>query len=171
MLKATTCSKSRSKSRLPAATIELIQSNLQSVTRSLTQIRSHEHLLRAAGVRLDRAGIALLFKLHHQSDGPLRVTSLAELLGVDAPTVTRKVQQLERLGFVSREPDPDDGRATRIRLTKSGRETLDRVLVANRDQLARVFKEWSTDEVQTFAVMINKFSNGLRIEMESPRDE
>jgi DNA-binding MarR family transcriptional regulator len=141
------------------------------VTRSLTQIRSHEHLLRAAGVRLDRAGIALLFKLHPQSDGPLRVTSLAELLGVDAPTVTRKVQQLERLGFVSREPDPDDGRATRIRLTKSGRETLDRVLVANRDQLARVFKEWSTDEVQTFAVMINKFSNGLRIEMESPRDE
>ncbi|NNN02116.1 MAG: MarR family transcriptional regulator, partial [Acidimicrobiaceae bacterium] len=104
------------------------------MTQSTNQIRVHEELLRAAGVRLDRAGAALLYKLRLYADTPLRVTSLAALLGVDAPTVTRKVQQLERLGYVAREPDPDDGRASLIRLTTSGQETVDRILAAHRER-------------------------------------
>ena len=58
------------------------------------------------------------------------MTTLADLLGVDAPTVTRKVQQLEQEGFVARHPDPDDRRATRIELSPAGRRTLQRVLDA-----------------------------------------
>ncbi len=86
---------------------------LQTVARSITQVRLHERLLQSAGVRLDRAGATLLYKLSAKGDA-LRVTDLAEMLGVDAPTVTRKVQQLERDGMVVRHTDPDDGRASRI---------------------------------------------------------
>jgi len=43
----------------------------------------------AAGVRLDRAGSALLYKLYVYGDA-LRVTDLADFAGVDAPTVTAK---------------------------------------------------------------------------------
>ena len=84
---------------------------LQTVARAITQVRLHERLLRRAGVRLDRAGVTLLFKLAAKEDS-LRVTDLAELLGVDPPTVTRKVQQLERDGMVVRQPDSDDRRAS-----------------------------------------------------------
>ena len=76
-----------------------------SAQASITQVRVHERLLRLAGVRLDRAGATLLFKLFAKGES-LRVTDLAEMLGVDTPTVTRKVQQLERDGMVVRQSRP-----------------------------------------------------------------
>ena len=79
------------------------------------QVRLHERLLQVAGVRIDRAGAALLYMLSSHDDS-CRVTDLADLLGVDAPTVSRKVQQLEKVGLVSRQADAGDRRATRIRL-------------------------------------------------------
>jgi DNA-binding MarR family transcriptional regulator len=142
--------------------ISEIQSSLQSVTQSTNQIRVHEELLRAAGVRLDRAGAALLYKLRLYADTPFRVTSLAALLGVDAPTVTRKVQQLERLGYVAREPDPDDGRASLIRLTTSGQETVDRILAAHRERLTRLFDGWDDGDVRRFGALLEKFAQSIR---------
>ena len=53
---------------------------------------------------------------------PARVSDLAELLGVDTPTVTRKVQQLERLGYVAIEPDAEDKRAKRVSSDEVRRE-------------------------------------------------
>ena len=130
------------------------------MSRSITQIRAHERLLRAAGVRLDRAGAALLNKLY-VADGSLRVTDLAEQLGVDAPTVTRKVQQLEREGMVVRQTDPDDRRATRIRLAPSGRRTLERVLRARRAWLERLVGGWDEIDLATFASLLGRFSHEM----------
>jgi DNA-binding MarR family transcriptional regulator len=147
-----------------------IQESLQIMSQSMNQVRAHEHLLKAAGVRIDKAGVALLFKLERHGDSPLRVTDLADLLGVDPPTVTRKVQHLERLGFVTRGADAEDGRATRIQLTQDGRDTLDRVLKAHREFLARLFEQWSEKELSTFASMLGRFSQTVRLEMETNRD-
>lgn len=147
-----------------------IQQSLQIMSQSLNQVRAHESLLQAAGVRLDKAGVALLFKLHLHEESSLRVTDLAELLGVDPPTVTRKVQQLERLGFVTREADHDDRRANRIQLTSNGRETLERVLGAHRELLARMFEEWSEQDLSAFAAMLERFAGSIRSEMEKNRD-
>lgn len=133
---------------------------------SVSQMRAHEELLRVAGVRLDRAGAALLYKLRRHGDVPCRVSSLAALLGVDTPTVTRKVQQLERLGFVAREPDPGDGRASLIRLTSSGQDALDRVLGAHRDRLTRVFEGWKEEEIRRFAAVLDRFAESLRTDTE-----
>ena len=143
-----------------------IQSSLQIVSQSTNRVRAHEELLRAAGVRLDRAGAALLYKLRLYAGTPFRVTSLAALLGVDAPTVTRKVQQLERLGYVAREPDPDDGRASLIRLTRSGQEIVDRILAAHRDRLSRLFDGWDDDDVRTFGALLERFAASIRKDTE-----
>ncbi len=143
-----------------------IQSGLKSVAQSANQARVHEELLRVAGVRIDRAGVALLYKLRSHDDTPSRVTSLAGLLGVDTPTVTRKVQQLERLGYVAREPDPDDGRASLIRLTDSGLDVLDRVLGAHRERLVRLFATWSETDVKLFATLLERFAESLHTDTE-----
>lgn len=140
--------------------IDQIDAALQVVSRSMTQARLHERLLRTAGVRLDRAGSALLYRLHlHRS--PLRVTTLADLLGVDAPTVTRKVQQLEYEGYVVRDADPDDGRATLIRLSPAGRRTLQRVLDARRSWLGELFAPWGEEELTAFSILLKRFSSTL----------
>jgi DNA-binding MarR family transcriptional regulator len=140
--------------------IDQIEVALQVVARSMTQARLHERFLQTAGVRLDRAGAALLYKLYAHRDS-LRVTTLADLLGVDAPTVTRKVQQLEHEGYVVRHPDPDDRRATRIELSSSGRRTLQRVLDARRSWIASLFEGWDRTELGDFASALGRFSTIL----------
>jgi len=171
VLKATNSrATTKPRSRTSRAPIDQIQSSLQIVAQSTHQVRAHEQLLRAAGVRLDRAGAALLYKLRLHGGGSYRVTALAALLGVDAPTVTRKVQQLERRGYVARESDPDDRRASRIRLTASGEATLDRILAAHRERLERLFAPWRDEDVRTFATLLERFSESLLTDMENTDD-
>jgi DNA-binding MarR family transcriptional regulator len=158
---------------LPKATptegsLDQIQAAFQVVAGSITQVRVHERLLAAAGVRLDRAGCALLYKLYLNGSA-LRVTHLADLLGVDAPTVTRKIQQLEREQLVSRQADPDDKRATRITLTEAGRRTLERVLEARREWYERLVSGWDEAELATFASLLGKFSTALERDNEEAR--
>jgi DNA-binding MarR family transcriptional regulator len=150
--------------------LDRIAASLQILQRAFNQARSHEQLLQEAGVRVDRAGSALLYKLHVHPGVSLRVTTLAELLGIDAPAVTRKVQQLERLGFVSRENDPEDKRATRIQLTDAGEETMQLVLAAHKKRLARLFHGWTSEELQNFSSSMGRFADALTTEMEIDRD-
>ncbi len=142
---------------------------LQTVARSITQVRLHERLLRSAGVRLDRAGATLLFKLSAKGDS-LRVTDLAEILGVDTPTVTRKVQQLERAGMVVRQTDPDDRRASRIRLTPAGRRTIERVRRARRAWLEQLLQDWDDDDLSVLADLLSRFAGDLERDLDEARD-
>ena len=56
--------------------------------------------------------------------GPLTLGELAAAEQVKPPTMTRLVSALEDAGLVTREPDADDGRLTRIRATARGRTLL-----------------------------------------------
>jgi DNA-binding MarR family transcriptional regulator len=152
-----------------ATTVDRFQEALQTVARSITQARLHEQLLRSAGVRIDRTGAALLHKLSAGPE-PLRVTDLAEMLGVDTPTVTRKVQQLERDGMVVRRTDPDDRRVSRIGLTPAGRRTLERVWRARRAWLERLLEGWGDDDLATLADLLGRFADDLGREVDDARD-
>jgi DNA-binding MarR family transcriptional regulator len=158
-----------SRRRAEAAATERILAGLSTISRSFTKVRLHEQLLGDAGVRVDRAGAALLSKLLASDDGTLRVTALAERLGVDAPTVTRKIQQLERLGLVARDADPDDRRAHRIRLTPQGCETLDRLTAAKRRWLAALLDGWSTEDRTAFATLLGAFADRLQVDLDGAR--
>ena len=53
--------------------------------------------------------------------GPLRLSELAERMGITAPTASRAVDGLVDLGLLERLPDPADRRAVRIDVTEQGR--------------------------------------------------
>ncbi len=57
-------------------------------------------------------------------EGPARVTELAEAEMLSQPGMTTLLNRLGDDGHVVREADPDDGRATRIRITEAGRSVL-----------------------------------------------
>ena len=67
--------------------------------------------------QVDPMAYPLLFNL---KAGSLRVSALAERLHSDVSTVSRQVTTLVDLGFVTRGPDPDDGRAQALTLTAEG---------------------------------------------------
>jgi DNA-binding MarR family transcriptional regulator len=54
-------------------------------------------------------------------DGPVRISALAAESGVSQPSMTELVGRLEREGLVTRLSDPQDGRATLVGITASGR--------------------------------------------------
>lgn len=55
---------------------------------------------------------------------PTRVSALAQQQRVAQPTMTALVQRLEGEGWLTRGPDPEDGRATLVSVTDAGRAAL-----------------------------------------------
>jgi DNA-binding MarR family transcriptional regulator len=56
--------------------------------------------------------------------GPTRLGDLAARLGIAPPTTSRMIENLVERGLVSRNPDPDDQRATLVGLTAFGEATV-----------------------------------------------
>jgi DNA-binding MarR family transcriptional regulator len=138
-------------------TIATIESALHSLARRLKQAQLKDYIAQRAGDDIDQAGIAVLYVLHAE-ESSLRVTDLAARLGIDPPAVTRKAQQLERLGLVSRARDADDARASRLQLTPEGREVLKRFLLARHQWLATLLADWPAAECREFARLICRFT-------------
>jgi DNA-binding MarR family transcriptional regulator len=82
-------------------------------------------LLRRVAARHDISIVQmrLLEILRDREPGTLLLSRLLEL---DKSSVTGLVDRAERRGLVERVPDPDDGRAVRIKLTRSGRALVTR---------------------------------------------
>jgi DNA-binding MarR family transcriptional regulator len=141
-------------------TIATIETALYSLARRLKQAQLKDYISRQAGDDIDQAGMAVLYVLHGENDS-LRITDLAARLGIDPPAVTRKAQQLERLGLVSRARDTDDARASRLRLTPEGRRVLKRFLLARHQWLTTLLADWPPAECREFARLISRFADDI----------
>jgi DNA-binding MarR family transcriptional regulator len=147
--------------------IASIETALHTLGRRLKQARLHDHLTRVAGVDIDQAGLAVLYALHGEKAG-LRVTEVAARLGIDAPAVTRKAQQLERLQLVGRTADADDARASRLLLSPEGRRVLKRFLVARHRWLTAMLSDWPESDRDEFARLIGRFTSDIRRHLDEP---
>ncbi|MGW0817920.1 MarR family winged helix-turn-helix transcriptional regulator [Streptomyces viridiviolaceus] len=138
-----------------------VSPEVTEIERALTRItylrarhRQHDRLTALAGVPLDRAAVALLRQVAECE--PLRPGGLAARLGVEASHVTRTVQQLERSGYVSRVPDPDDRRAQRIELTEEGRRAVERIRDAGARGMQLALADWSPEELRRLATLFHR---------------
>ena len=75
----------------------------------------------------------LMAQLARHAEG-LKMNELSRLLMVTGGNITAIVDQLEKEGLVERLDQPDDRRAFRIRLTKTGEKTF--------ADMARAHEEW-----------------------------
>ncbi|MGW6276635.1 MarR family winged helix-turn-helix transcriptional regulator [Kribbella sp. NPDC055071] len=72
-----------------------------------------------------RFNFSTLSVLHTLSrKGPLRLTDLLATEQLKQPALTSLVTKLEQDGLLERRPDPDDGRAMLISLTRTGRQIV-----------------------------------------------
>jgi DNA-binding MarR family transcriptional regulator len=95
------------------------------------------------------------------ADRGSRVTELAKLAQVSKPTVVHLVNDLERLGYVERSPDPADGRATLVRLTERGMQARDEA----RKIVAELERDWSealgSEEFATLRALLERLHDVL----------
>jgi DNA-binding MarR family transcriptional regulator len=98
--------------------VDAVADRLQSAAIHLSRrLRAQDEALGISAPRLSALSM-LVFT------GPQRVGQLARAEQVEPPTMTRLVDGLERDGYVAREPDPDDARAVRVRVTDAGVDAL-----------------------------------------------
>jgi DNA-binding MarR family transcriptional regulator len=128
---------------------------LTRISHLLTRAKQHDRTIVEAGVALDRASTPLLRVLADATE-PVRLGALAERLGVEAPHVTRQVQRLERTGHLERVPDPDDGRAQRVRISAKGAEVVECVRAVGRRQMAEALAGWSDEDRHNLAVLCHR---------------
>jgi DNA-binding MarR family transcriptional regulator len=141
-------------------TIAALESALHSLARRLRQALLKDYLARQAGHDLDQAGLAVLYVLQAEQASP-RITDVATRLGIDPPAVTRKAQQLERLGLVSRTRDAEDARAFRLRLTAEGEHMLSSFQLARHQWLTTVLTDWTPVECQELARLMGRFADDI----------
>ncbi len=93
--------------------------------------------------------------------GPLRPMAMCSAFDLDKGSVSRQVQQLLDLGLLDRTPDPDDGRATLIRLSEDGRRRMDDVATQRRKLLDERLGEWSGEDLADFAAELARYNETL----------
>jgi DNA-binding MarR family transcriptional regulator len=104
-----------------------------------------------------------------RSGEPYRLTpgALCESMMVTSGAVTKRVDRLERVGLVAREPDPDDRRGVLVGLTAGGLELIDRAAeehVANEHNLLAGLTD---AERERLARLLRKLGESVRAAEES----
>jgi DNA-binding MarR family transcriptional regulator len=149
---------------LPAPTVEdedydVIERAVGRVLRVSRSPRFGDAIRGRAGIKLDRASYGVLERTGALA--PVRLSDLAAELGVDVSTVSRQVQALEQKGLVDREPDPDDGRAMLLQLTRKGKAVRSKMQAAWQETIAGVLVNWKPADISEFAVLLDRFAADL----------
>ena len=97
--------------------------------------------------QVDPMAYPLLF---HLAQGPKRVSALAEAVHADVSTVSRQVSVLVEHGFVTRGPDPEDGRAQALAVSDEGVALLADIRAGRDRWLHSLIADWSDDDVEAF---------------------
>ncbi len=112
-----------------------------------------------AEIDLDRSAYAILCRL--DDEGPQRLGALATAFGLDPSTITRQVQSLERAALAARTTDARDRRVSMLSLTDSGRQAVQATRQHRRSQLNALLLDWSEDDVDAFAGLLERFNHSL----------
>jgi DNA-binding MarR family transcriptional regulator len=139
--------------------LDRIGEGLANVFRAGHSGRFHARLARTAGVDLDRTGFVMLGKVAHA--GSIRVSDLAEQMGLDISTVSRKAQQLEAAELVERTGDPGDRRAAMISIAVAGKRTLGLLRRERSRAIGELTADWTAEERSRFADLLERFSQGM----------
>jgi DNA-binding MarR family transcriptional regulator len=73
---------------------------------------------------------------------------------VGSGTMTNRLDRLEARGLIGRRPDPEDGRARRIRLTDRGRDQADAAIADLLERERRLLGELSERDRDTLAALL-----------------
>lgn len=103
---------------------------------------AHQHWAAAVTAALEEAGFDDLKPSHANvftfvPPGGIRVSELTRLAHVRKQTMTQAVEELERLGYAQRRPDPADGRARLVFLTPRGQAVRPVTMEAGNQVAAR----------------------------------
>ena len=112
------------------------------------------HMARHALAELGSQGFTALAVINRH--GPVRVSEVAEQLSVDLSVASRQVAALVLAGHVEREPDPDDRRATRLKVTPTGTRVLTDSHRRMVETATSALSGWTAEELAGLAAQLER---------------
>ena len=114
--------------------------------------------------RLQRHGVALaqwaILLLLYAKDGQTQ-RELSRVVAIEPPTVARTIDRMVRDGLARREPHPQDGRATCIRLTSRALALRDELAAESMAGNAFAARTLSDTELETLKTLLRRVIDGL----------
>ncbi len=138
--------------------LRVLHDALISIVSVMNRPQRDEMLIKAAGIRLDRALFPLLVV---ERLGPIGVVDLADRAGRDYTTVSRQIAKLESLGLVERGENAQDRRVREAVITKQGKAMTDRLDVARERMGRAIFKTWEPQDFDELVRLIGKFARAM----------
>ena len=92
----------------------------------------------------------------------MRLSDLAAAVELDASTVSRQIKQLEDKGIVERTADPEDGRASLIRISSEGRDVIQAAFRRRFERLKVVLEPWSQHDRDLLQDLLTRLAADLR---------
>lgn len=140
--------------------IEAVMADIpQAITQAARSMRTvlSRNLL-DAGLYAGQDGVMLALA---EADG-LTPGALAQRLGVKAPTMTRTIGRMEAQGFLVRRADGTDQRLTKVFLTESGRERLEKIGRSVEQCTARALAGFSGKEMRNLLKLLKAVDENLK---------
>jgi DNA-binding MarR family transcriptional regulator len=148
--------------------IQGVEAAVNRLSYLLTRTRRHQDVKLRSGISLERAATAVLLQL--EGTGETRLGTLADLLYVEAPHVTRQAQLLERQGYVRRRPDATDRRAQVIELTEAGRAAASSIRAQNCEAVADALSGWSKRDLLILGGLLGRMVDDFEAHAAEERD-
>lgn len=142
-----------------SAQLRVLHGALLDITAAMNRPQRDEVLIRAAGIRLDRALFPLLVGIERL--GPIGVVELADRVGRDYTTVSRQVAKLEDLGLVARQASAADRRVREAIVTDQGKAMTDRVDIARERIVRDIFASWEIADVDMLVGLMRRFADAF----------
>ncbi|MFD6357767.1 MarR family winged helix-turn-helix transcriptional regulator [Nocardia tengchongensis] len=131
-------------------------------------LRATKRLHRTQSARLSPLGLTpaqaralrIIGRAAEHADEPLRMSALAEHLGIVPRSATTVVDALVAAGLVAREADPANRRATLVTPTAAGRDALNRMFEARRDAAEEMFAALTPEQRYTLRDLLATLTSG-----------
>ncbi|MBW4082468.1 MarR family winged helix-turn-helix transcriptional regulator [Paenibacillus sp. S150] len=134
--------------------VDVIELEMAILVRNLVSMTTYKKI-----GNLDRSAYLLLHQI--ASRGSAGVKALSDEFHLDISTVSRQAAALEQKGYVSRIPDPLDGRAYSLQMTDLGEEVLNENKQARQESIGKMLSSWSDGERVIFGELLRKFNTAI----------
>lgn len=119
-------------------------------------VREQEKVFARFG--LNSAGFDVLATLRrHGAPYALSPGALMDSMMITSGTVTNRIDQLEKAGLVSREPNPEDRRSMIVALTPQGLKLIDEAVTAHVENQHRILSPLSPEERLALNALLSDF--------------
>ena len=143
--------------------LDSIEASLSAVIRIAKRPGYWEELQKKSNLSIDRPAAAILIIL---SQKPSNFQTLVSRLGVEPPSVSRKVHELESKGLIKRRPT-EDKRVHELDLSSEGLTIANKLLAAKRSMYKEVLKSWGDKDIEDLSRMLDKLVNNMQERFEN----